>query len=222
MPTMLDVLRSIPYFAELSGQDLDRVRAFSVERSYERGDVVFLEGGPCEGLHVVESGRVRIFKTSAEGKEQVLMIAGPGQTFNEVPVFDGGPNPASAEAIDLSVLLLLPKERLLTLVRENPTLALTVTKVFAGRLRHLTRLVEDLSFRHVIGRVCKILLEHAPQEGPAGQVGPRLTQQEMAAMAGTAREIVSRALRSLEREGIVRLERGRIVILNRKALESKL
>jgi CRP/FNR family transcriptional regulator len=160
---------------------------------------------------------VRVFKVSPEGREQVLTVARSGDSFAEVPVFDGGPNPASADAMDEAIVYLFPTADLLGLVRSSPEIALGVIRVFAQRLRQLTRLVEDLSFRHVTARVAKLLLQSAADAGGAG--GPRLTQQEMAAMIGTAREVVTRALRALEQQGAIEVQRGQIVILKPEVLE---
>lgn len=218
-PTSQVVLRQVPYFAGLGEAGLARIQERLVERRYERGHVVFMEGGPCQGLYVVRSGRLRIFKVSAGGREQVLMVAGPGETFNEVPNFDGGTNPATAEALEPSVLYLLPKNDLLSIVETEPVVARAVMRVFASHLRHLTALVEDLSFRNVTSRVAKILLGRVQQAGVDAEARPaRLTQQQMAAMAGTAREVVGRALKALEQRGVIRVERGRVVVVNPERL----
>lgn len=210
------MLGRIPYFAVLDNNAREGIARLLTERRYNRGDMVFLEGEPCEGLFIVSSGRVRVFKLSPEGREQVLLIAGPGEAFNEVPVFDGGPNPASAESLEASLLYFLSKDHLLQIVERYPAVAKAIMRIFASHLRHLTALVEDLSFRNVTSRVAKILLRQLEQREVQG--GPRLTQQQIAAMAGTAREVVGRALRALEQRGAVRMERGRIVIVDRDAL----
>jgi CRP-like cAMP-binding protein len=213
------VLRQVPYFADLDEAGLARIEERLVERRYERGEVVFMEGGPCQGLYMVRSGRLRIFKVSAEGREQVLMVAGPGETFNEVPNFDGGTNPASAEALEPSVLYLLPKKDLLSIVEREPVVARAIMRVFASHLRHLTALVEDLSFRNVTSRVAKILLGQVQRAGVGADARPpRLTQQQMAAMAGTAREVVGRALKAMEQQGVIRVERGRVVVVSPERL----
>ena len=212
MPTTRDLLKTIKYFANLAPVPLERTEAALVMLAFQRGETLFMEGEPCKGLYIVQAGRVRIYKTSPEGREQVLLVAEPGDTFNEVPVFDGGPNPATAEALEDSVLHLLPRKDLLALIEEYPALARGFVQVFAARLRHLTALVEDLSFRSVTSRVAKILL----QQGREASL--QITQQELAAMAGTAREVVGRALKALEERGAIRLERGRILVLDRRAL----
>ena len=218
-PTSQAVLRQVPFFAGLDEAGLARIEERLLERRYERGHVVFMEGGPCQGLYVVRSGRLRIFKVSAGGREQVLMVAGPGETFNEVPNFDGGTNPATAEALEPAVLYLLPKKDLLSIVETEPVVARAVMRVFASHLRHLTVLVEDLSFRNVTSRVAKILLGQVQQAGVGAEARPaRLTQQQMAAMAGTAREVVGRALKALEQQGVIRVERGRVVVASPERL----
>ena len=215
-----DILRRTPYFAGVGQAQLDAVARAVVERSYGRGDYVFLEGESCQGLYVVKSGRVRIYKISPEGREQVLLVAGPGDTFNEVPVFDGGPNPASVEALEPTVLLLLPRGALLAMVETQPQIGRAFMRTFAVRLRQLVGLVEELSFKTVTGRVARILLEQLPASaGEGGGQSPRrLTQREIAAMAGTAREVAGRALKALEQQGAIRIERGRIIIIDRERL----
>ena len=215
MAVQVEFLKSIPYFFGLSLDDLDSIREFIFEKTAERGEMIVLEGEPGEALYFVASGMVKVFKTSAEGKEQILNLIRPDESFNDVPVFDGGPNPASAQAIGPVVLYGIRKSDLEVILRDHPQVALNVNKVLAGRVRHLVSLVEDLSFRHVTGRVAKILLEQA---GDGTGSRPRLTQQEMAAMAGTAREMIGRSLKALEEEGAIRLDRHRIVITNKEAL----
>jgi CRP-like cAMP-binding protein len=214
MTVPLEFLRQIPYFHRLPDAHLEEIRPLVRERSYDRGDVVILEGDECEAIYFVKSGRVKVYKTSPEGREQVLRIMQPGDTFNEVPVFDGGENPASVEALDAASLYVLPVEDMQRLIFRVPAISANVIRILASRLRHLVGLVEDLSFRHVTGRVAKILLQHGRDTG-----GGRLTQQEMATMAGTAREMVGRALKGLEQAGAIKMERGRIVILDKEALE---
>jgi len=208
-------LQSIPYFSGLGPAELDSVRNLVFEKTAERGELILLEGEPAEALYFVASGVVKVFKTSADGKEQILYLVRPGESFNDVPVFDGGPNLASAQAMGPVVLYGIRKSDLEVLLHNHPQVALNVTQVLSHRVRHLVSLVEDLSFRHVTGRVAKILLEHA---GDGTGPRPRLTQQEMAAMAGTAREMIGRSLKTLEEEGAIRLDRHRIVITDKEAL----
>jgi len=215
MAVQLEFIKSIPYFSGLGQAELDSIRKYIFEKKAQRGDILLFEGEPAETLYFVVAGVVKVFKTSADGKEQILQIIRPGESFNDVPVFSGGENLASAEAMGAVVLNIVKKSDLEAILREHPQVALNVIQVLSGRVQHLVSLVEDLSFRRVTGRVAKILLEYA---GDGTGEKPRLTQQEMAAMIGTAREMVGRSLKTLEEEGTIRLERHRIIITNQEAL----
>ncbi|TAK30640.1 MAG: Crp/Fnr family transcriptional regulator [Chloroflexota bacterium] len=218
----MDILKKTEYFSALSEPELDFVRARVVEKRVKRGELLFLEGEPCAGLHLIVSGRVRVFKTSAEGKEQVLALMQAGQSFNEVPLLDGGLNPATAEALEDTHVYVLSKESMAQIICAQPSVALAMLRIFAARLRHLSVLVEELSFKHVTSRLAKILLEQARQssaEHGEAHAPHRVTQQELAAMVGTAREVVARALKNLEKQGVIKVARQRIVIVNPKELE---
>lgn len=218
----MEILKKTEYFSALADRELDYVRARVVEKKVKRGELLFLEGEPCAGLHLIVSGRVRIFKTSAEGKEQVLALMQAGHSFNEVPLLDGGPNPASAEALEDTHVYVLSKEAMAQIIYAQPSVALAMLRIFAGRLRHLSVLVEELSFKHVTSRLAKILLEQARHSVDSHGEAPaphRITQQELAAMVGTAREVVARALKNLEKQGAIKVARQRIVIVNAKELE---
>ena len=211
-----EFLKSVPYFSGLGPAEIESLRTYMFERSAQESDLVLLEDEPGDSMYIVASGVVKVFRTSSEGKEQILHFVRPGQSLNDVPAYDGGPNVASCQALRSVTLYGIRYSDLKLILREHPNLYDNITRLMAGQVRHLVSLVEDLSFRHVIGRVAKILLDYASDgTGP----NPRLTQQEMAAMAGTAREVVGRSLRSLEDEGAIRMERHRIVIANKGALE---
>lgn len=213
----ITVLSTLPYFADVAAADLAEISAHTDERSFKKGELVLYEGQACQGLYVIKSGLVKVFKTSPDGKEQVLRLIGPGQSFNEVSAFDSGPCPASAQALERTTVYVLSRADLQRLLRRSPAFAAAATQVMACQLRHLVSLVEDLSFRSVTARVAKILMQTTkPDDGVgagAGQRG-RLTQQDMAQMAGTAREVVARALKVLEQAGAIRQQRGRIAILD--------
>jgi CRP-like cAMP-binding protein len=216
MAVQLEFLKGILYLSDLGLDELESIRKLVFEKTADRAEMVLLEGEPAAHLYFVASGVVKLFKTSAEGKEQILNIVRPGESFNDVPIFDGGPNPVSARAMGPILLYGIKKSDMEAILRNHPRIALNVIKVLARRVRHLLSLVEDLSFKHVIGRVAKILLEHTG--GEMGH-GLRLTQQEMAAMAGTAREVVGRSLKALEDEGAIKLDHHRIIIVDKEALK---
>ncbi|HUX47923.1 MAG TPA: Crp/Fnr family transcriptional regulator [Dehalococcoidia bacterium] len=216
MAVQLEFLKSILYFSDLGLAELESIRKLVFEKTADRAEMVLLESESAANLYFVASGVVKVFRTSAEGKEQILSIVRPGESFNDVPIFDGGPNPASAQTMGPVLLYGIKKDDMEAILRDHPQITLNVIKVLARRVRHLVSLVEDLSFRHVIGRVAKILFEHIG--GEMGR-GPRLTQQEMAAMAGTAREVVGRSLKALEEEGAIKLDGHRIIITDKEALQ---
>ncbi len=216
MAVEIEFLKSIPFFIGLSPLVLESIRQLIFERKAQRGEIILYEGEPARALFFVVSGALKIFKTSAEGKEQILSIVRPKDSFNDVPVFDDDPNPASAQAMGPVVLYELKKNDLKNLLHNHPQLAINTIRVLAKQVRNLVSLVEDLSFRHVISRVARILLEHASDGSNPGQ---RLTQQEMAAIVGSAREVVGRSLKTLEENGLIRLERHRIIIVNKEALK---
>lgn len=217
------LLRAVPYFACLDGSDLAAVISVANRREYDQGQIIFLEGEPCAGLFAVESGHVKVFKVSPEGREQVLHVLGPGQTFNDVAVLDGGPNPASAAALEPTALWVVDRNSMLALLHQHPSLAVAVIENLATRARHLVSLVEDLSFRSVSARLARLLLQQASEGERSLELGRRhlMTQEEMAARLGTVREMVGRSLRSLEDEGLIRMERHRIVLLDVDGLRDR-
>lgn len=217
MAVELGFFKSVPYFAGMRPAELESVTKVSFEKAVARDEVILLEGEPADALYFVVSGVVKVFKTSEDGKEQIIRLVRPGESFNDVSVFDGGPNPASAQAMAPAVIRGITKNDLDAILGEHPHLALNVNRVLAGRIRDLMSLVEDLSFKNVAGRVAKILLEYA---GNGADSPPRMTQREMAALAGTAREVIGRSLKALEQAGAIKVDRHRIVITDRGILQS--
>jgi CRP/FNR family cyclic AMP-dependent transcriptional regulator len=202
------LLAAHPLFARLPGEVRANVAVRMVFRRYRRGAVIFTEGEPATALHIVGSGTVRILKRSPSGREQTLLFADAGDSFAEVPVFDHGPYPASAEAFTDALIYALPAADITRLVRTTPVFAENAVAVFAARNRRLTEIVENLAFRPVIGRVARTLLDDPHEQ----------TQTEMAAMVGAAREMVNRSLHTLDREGIIGIAGGRITIFDRDRL----
>jgi len=209
-------LTALSYFSGLSVAELEVIKQSFFEKTIQRGEMIFLEGEPADILFFLISGIVKLFKTSAQGKEQIINLARPYEVLNDISIFDNGPNPMGAQAMSTVTLYGIKKDRLEVALRQHPQVSSQIIQVLAARTRQLISLVEDLSFKHVIGRVAKILLEHT---GDGAGPGQRLTQQEMAAMAGTAREVVARSLKAMEERGLIRLERHRIVISDKNALQ---
>ncbi len=204
----VDDLRATPLLALLDEATLADTARRTRRCSFRPGQQILLEGEQPPGLFFVQRGRVRLSRTASDGREQVLAMVGPGEHFNTVPLFDGGPNPSTARAMSPVTCLLLPRNDLIALVSRHPDLALVALSSMARELRELVVLVEDLAFRSVRARMARQLLVEA-NEGSA-----ELTHQELAERAGTVREIAGRALRRLAEEGLVRLERGRVIVLD--------
>jgi CRP-like cAMP-binding protein len=220
----LYVLRENPYFASVPRSEARELVARLRERHYRAGGVIFRNGDRCEGLFIVLSGRVRTSIASVDGREQVLKVFGPGRTFADIPVFDDEPLPADAVALTDSTIALLSQADLLKLLRRNPDVSLDVIRLFASRLRAYKQLVEDLSLRDVVARVARLLLDrsrgvHTLTEEPAN-LSARFTQEEIAAMVGSVREVVQRALKTLEHAGAIEMARRRVRIVDVHELEA--
>ncbi len=210
------VLKRHPYFASLPPEILEAIRRRVVTRTYSRGALIYAEGDPSRGLYLVGRGSVRIFKSSEEGKEQDLHRIGAGQSFSDAAAFDGGPTVANAEAMEPTVILLVPRQALEELMLQYPEIGLSVTRVLAARVRELSALAGALSLRHVASRIAGVLLRLPARDGLVA-LPPR---HELAAMVGTVREVATRALRHLQRSGAVRLAAGgRARIVDRAVLE---
>jgi CRP/FNR family transcriptional regulator, cyclic AMP receptor protein len=212
-----DVLRDVALFATLSEVTLERISAVVQVRDYAPNTHILWEGERAEAAYFVLRGQVRIYRVSREGREQVLVRLEPGQAFNTVPAFeDEGLNRASAVTLTGVTLAILPREDLQRLVLTHGDLAMALLRDFAGRLTHLTDLVEGLALHTVQERLARFLLNQAESEAP-GSV-QRWTQQEIATHLGTVRDVVGRELRALEDAGAIRIERGQIILLDREAL----
>lgn len=218
-------LRQLPLFANFGEEALTRLCARSITRTYGPGHVLFTTGEPCRGLYVVESGRVRIYRTSPSGREQVLHTEGPGRPVAELPLFDGGPYPASAVAEEESRLIFVPRAEFEALYRGNPDVAQAIIHELGKRLRHLVHVTETLAFRDVAARLALFLAEYAAQHGRPTREGTEIildrTREELSFELGTARESVSRALKQLREKGLIApLGRNRIVIPDVKRLRT--
>lgn len=219
-------LSKVPIFSGLTEQELAFLTSRAVERKLDSGELVFSEGDPCAGLFVVRAGNVRIYKSSASGREQVLSIEGPGSSIAELPVFDGGAYPASAVAICNSNLLFVSKQHFQALCLQHPDVALKVLKVVGGRLRRLVGIIEELSFTTVRHRLAALLVRMAKSEGKPSAKGVEFTlpanNQEIAAQLGTVRELVSRNFSRLQSEALIELDGRTVIVPDLKKLAAEL
>ncbi len=179
-----------------------------------------LEGDPVDAMYIVVSGRVKIYRMSISGREQILQIAGPGSHFNTVAVFDGGKCPANVEALSNVELLMLPCYRLIPLLEEQPALALAMLRHVCTSLRSMVDLVDKLALHTVQGRLAGLLIEIAEAEERGEPLGTT-TQAQMAARLGTVREMIARTLKNFEGLGLITIERGAITIVDRQGLEQQ-
>ena len=215
------VLSRVALFADLSEQELNALAHRTVKHHVRSGETIFTEGDPCQGFFIVEDGEVKIFKTAASGREQVLTVDRTGNSIAEIPVFDGGPYPASAMATVDTTLLFVSKRDFRTLILEHPEIGLKVLKNVGSRLRRLVYLIEELSFTTVRGRLLTYLARLAATEGEHTGRGTELTlptNQEMASQVGTVRELISRNLSRLQAEGLLRVDGKRVIIPDVAAL----
>jgi CRP-like cAMP-binding protein len=212
------LIRAVPYFADLDDAELAQVQARLAERHYRANQIVFFEEDHCAGLHLVVSGRARVYRMSLEGREQVLALLGPGDSCNEVPAVDGGPNPASCNALEPTTFWVVSREALDQLRQEIPGLNDAIVASLAARCRQLVQRVYNLSFLSVTARVAQFLMWQTEPDHPLSR--RRWTQEEIAAEVGTVREVVGRALHQLSEQGLIRLDRHRIHVLDRDGLRA--
>ncbi|MGB6827910.1 MAG: Crp/Fnr family transcriptional regulator [Terracidiphilus sp.] len=220
------VLENTELFKSLSQPEIKTLAGRTVRKPFTAGELLFSEGEPCNGLHIIASGKVRIFKTSISGREQVLALNGPGETIAELPVFDGGPYPASAVAVEDAEIAFISRRDFHAYCMEHPEVALKVLSVVGARLRRLVGLIEELSFTTIRQRLIAVLVKLAQTEGKKTAHGVEFqlpgTHQELAHQLGTVRELVSRNLMRLQAEGLLEVDARQIVVKDLKALSAEL
>lgn len=190
----------------------------AVEKHYSPGEVLFHEGEPCEGLFIIAQGSVKIFKTSGTGREIMLLIDSAPSSVAEVPLFDDGPYPATVSAVDEVIAYLIGKKNFELACRQNPGLPLKMLAVVGQRLRQLVRTVESVTFGSVRQRLARTLLDFGQQAGSETFPLP-VTHEELARRLGTVREVVSRNLSRFQAEGLLRIQRREVRLLDRAGLE---
>ena len=219
MPDATRALSAVPYFAEADAATLQAVAQAAISRRYGAGEMVFLEGEPCGGLYVVQEGWLKSVKMSPAGREQIVRFVGPGETFNELGVLAGTPNHVTVIALERCAVWIIRRDALLALLESDRHLASIITQNLAHRALHLMSLVEDLSLRTVEARLARLLVQQA--EEATLHRRPWATQAEMAARLGTVPDVLNRALRKLADEGLIRVARHQIQILDPEALEAR-
>ncbi len=219
MERTLDALARIPLFRGLSRDQLLAFHAISREKTFGRGEWIFSDGDDGEGFFVILRGGVKVFKLSPAGKEQILHLFGPGDSFGEVAVFEGGPFPANAQALEETRALFFPRAAFRTLLKENPDLALQLLAELSRKLREFTRQIESLSLKEIPARLAAYLLWLARKQGQGREVTLSISKGELASLLGTIPETLSRILARLSAQGLIRVAGRRIALLDPGGLE---
>jgi CRP-like cAMP-binding protein len=206
-------------FAGLSPQQLAEVARIVSAREYKKGELVFTDGDDGIGFYMVISGRVKVYKVSPDGKEQIMHIFGPGQPFAEVPVFEGSRYPASAETLDPCKLFFFPKRGFVALIHENPSLAMNMLASLSQRLKQFSHLIEALSLKEVPGRLASYLLYLSDKNGSIDEFELDIAKSQLASFLGTIPETLSRIFAKMANKELVRINGPAVAILDRAGLE---
>jgi CRP/FNR family transcriptional regulator len=212
----IELLRSVPLFADLEEGELERFSQVAVPRSFPAATRVFHEGDSSDACYIVSEGSFRVTREHSDGRAITLATLGPGEIFGELAMLDGDRRSASAESITDGTLLALPASDVRSLLSRNPEIALKLVAGLVRRLRQANMRLSRQSFQTVPSRVAGILaqLSRDDQDGDeTAEVTIRMNQTDLAQLAGTSRESVSRFLAELERAGVVRSGRGRVTVL---------
>jgi len=206
-------------FAGLDQPELEALASRAVERHFAPEDSLFWEGDRAEGLYLLVEGAVKIFKTSPNGREMMLDLVTAPSSIAELPLFDGGPYPASVRAVKPATTLFINKTDFHQACRQNPDLPLKILAVVGRRLRTLVTVVESITFGSVTKRLAKLLLDLSEEQKGRG-IG--LTHQELASRLGTVREVVSRNLARFRVQGFIRIEGREITVADPAGLRSEM
>lgn len=218
MEKIATVIRSVPIFSGLADDEIDAVLRIAVERKYARGEIIFSDGDTADGFYVVAEGKVKIFKMSFDGKEQILHIFGPGEPFGEVPVFSGKSFPAGAQAIAASRLIFFPRRAVVALITEKPSLALNMLAVLSMRLRQFTVQIEHLSLKEVPERLAAYLMYVAREQGAVDSVRLDISKGHLASLLGTIPETLSRIFAKMSGDGLIEVDGRDIRLCDREGL----
>ncbi len=215
-----DIIEGIPLFAGLPAEDSRLLSDIAAVRNVARGEIIFSEGQSGHGFYVALTGRIKIYKLSAEGREQILHIFGPGEPFGEVPVFTGKHFPATAEALHDGRLLYFKRDAFVSLIEKRPSLALNMMAVLSHRLHVFTDLIEDLSLKEVPARLAAYLLYISEQQCRPDSVALDITKGQLAGVLGTIPETLSRILSKLAERGMIeQIDRHHIRMTDQASLE---
>ena len=213
-----ELIQRIPIFAGLEPEVIEAIAQRAATRPVTPGEVLFNEGDACEGVFLLVEGSVKIFKTSPSGRQVTLAVETAPATVAEVPLFDGGPYPASVEAIDSVVVLFIHKRDFRAVCLQHPQVPLQALAIFGRRLRALVSMIESVTFGSVRQRLARTLLELTEQAGGKPFALP-WTHQEIALNLGTVREVISRNLNRFQADGLIRVSHRELTVADREALQ---
>jgi CRP-like cAMP-binding protein len=212
-------LSQISLFQGLPSEHLKKLAAIISDKEYAKGQLIFADGDEGEGFYVVVSGRVKVYKVSPDGKEQILHVFGPGSPFAEVAVFSGAPYPANAEPIEKSRLFFFPKQAFVSLIQETPSLAMNMLASLSQHLKQFAQLVEALSLKEVPGRLAAHLIYLSDIQGSIDEFQLDLAKSQLASLLGTIPETLSRIFGKMSSQGLIRISGPQIQIIDRMGLE---
>jgi len=215
---VIEQLAKIPLFEGLPAVQLNDLASIAAQKSFSRGQTIFIEGEPGSGFYVTISGVVKIFKTSPDGKEQILHIFGPNEPFGEVPVFEGRNFPAHAMALEETRCLFFPRAAFIKLIRENPSLAVNMLAVLSRRLRTFAALVDALSLKEVPARLASHLLFLSDRNAGSDKVDLGIPKGQLSHLLGTIPETLSRILTKMVKQELIEADGSHVNILDREGL----
>ncbi|HHW01399.1 MAG TPA: Crp/Fnr family transcriptional regulator [Thermoanaerobacterales bacterium] len=217
-----EILKKIPIFSGLSDDELGKIKELVQTARFRKGAVIFQEGDPGEAVYFVKFGKIKIYKSDEEGREYIVHIFQEGDVFAEAVLLGGASYPASAEAVEDSIVGFIKNSDLEKLISQNLQIALKIIKIMAGRLRETQEQIRNLAFRDTYDRTAcmlhKICLDYGQRTQNGIEVDLPFTRQEMAALVGTSRETVTRVLSDMKKNGIIDMTRQKIIVLNEKKL----
>jgi CRP/FNR family transcriptional regulator len=223
-PAALRAIQATPYLAILGDDDRAALAVQLIVRTYGMREAILIEGSPAAGCFYLDSGKARIFRSTPEGREQTFSLVAPGDTFAEVPVLDHGPNPATVETLAPSTTVFIPSEALFAVMERRPEVAFALLRHVASRLRTFTYLVEQMGQQTVRSRLSRYLVQITRESGVPVDGGilvrRALTQEDLASLMGSVREVISRTLKVMEEDGILEVRRKEILIRDLPALEA--
>ncbi len=216
--SILDQIGSIPLFNGLDEDQFTQIITIAERRSYQKGEIIFQEGDPGDGFYIVESGKVKIYKLSFEGKEQILHIYGSGKPFGEVPVFVGQNFPAHAQAVVKSTAIFFPRKDFVQVIMENPSLAMNMLAALSMRLREFTVMVENLALKEVPARLASYLQILEKEKNKGRNVELPVSKSQLAGLLGTTPETISRTFTRMVKAGYIQMNNRMIQILDSDGL----